>query len=171
MRWAAKLGIPLTAGAMAVAVVMVGDFEGKRNVAYRDTGGVPTICYGYTHGVKMGQVLDDRTCDRLLSRELGHAFDTLDALTDTPLHPATRAALASFIYNVGSGQFSTSTLLKRLNAGRIRAACDELRRWVYDDGEKLRGLVKRREIERKVCLYGLERQHAGEQTITAESGR
>lgn len=66
-----------------------------------------------------------------------------------------RAALASFVYNVGEGQFSRSTLLRKLNAGDAREACAELSRWVYAGGRVLTGLVKRRAAERELCEVGL----------------
>ncbi|WP_406704873.1 glycoside hydrolase family protein, partial [Sodalis sp.] len=65
-----------------------------------------------------------------------------------------KAALASFVYNVGGGAFSRSTLLKKLNTGDIPGACDEIRRWVYVDGRVWKGLVSRRNVERELCLKG-----------------
>nr|MBJ6969775.1 glycoside hydrolase family protein [Vibrio cholerae] len=49
------------------------------------------------------------------------------------------------------GAFSRSTLLKKLNAGEMTQACDELKRWVYAGGKKWKGLMNRREIEEEVC--------------------
>ncbi|MEB6886251.1 lysozyme RrrD, partial [Escherichia coli] len=43
----------------------------------------------------------------------------------------TRGALYSFVYNVGAGNFRTSTLLRKINQGDIKGACDQLRRWTY----------------------------------------
>lgn len=66
------------------------------------------------------------------------------------------AAYLSFIYNVGVGAFADSTLRVKLFKGDRRGACNELSRWVYADGKKLAGLVKRREAERQVCLKDLD---------------
>jgi lysozyme len=71
-----------------------------------------------------------------------------------PLNEYQRAALYSFTYNVGTEAFSKSTLLKKLNAGDQSGACDELRRWKLAGGKKWKGLIKRREIERSLCLAG-----------------
>jgi lysozyme len=61
-------------------------------------------------------------------------------------------ALSSFIFNIGQGNYSTSTLRKKLNAGDFTGASAEFDRWVMAtiDGRKvrLRGLVKRRAEER-----------------------
>lgn len=69
-----------------------------------------------------------------------------------------RQALVSFIYNVGEGSFAMATLRKKLNAGLVNEAADELLKWnkAFDPktGKKvvLPGLVKRREAERKLFL-------------------
>ena len=65
-----------------------------------------------------------------------------------------RGALYSFAYNVGAGNFQTSTLLRKIQPGRPEGACDQLRRWTYAKEQKQwKGLVTRREIEREVCLW------------------
>ncbi|WP_244590906.1 lysozyme, partial [Escherichia coli] len=66
----------------------------------------------------------------------------------------TRGALYSFVYNVGAGNFRTSTLLRKINQGDIKGACDQLRRWTYAGGKQWKGLMTRREIEREICLWG-----------------
>ncbi|KPO22290.1 glycoside hydrolase family protein, partial [Escherichia coli] len=63
-------------------------------------------------------------------------------------------ALYSFVYNVGAGNFRTSTLLRKINQGDIKGACDQLRRWTYAGGKQWKGLMTRREIEREICLWG-----------------
>jgi lysozyme len=63
-----------------------------------------------------------------------------------------QAALISFIFNCGSAAFRNSTLLKRLNEEQYLLAADEFLKWVYVKDKKLKGLVKRRQIERAVFL-------------------
>lgn len=145
-----------TAGALSLATAVVSQFEGYHPSAYRDSVGIPTICYGHTGDVDMGQTLSRAECKKLLAGDLGNAFEAVDRHVETDLPPARRAALASFVYNVGEGKFARSTLLKRLNAGKVRAACDELNRWVYAGGRKLAGLVKRRATERDLCMRELD---------------
>ncbi|MGK3123432.1 glycoside hydrolase family protein [Candidatus Pantoea formicae] len=55
-------------------------------------------------------------------------------------------------YNVGTSAFSKSTLVKKLNAGDVTGACEEMRRCVYAGGVKWRGLHNRRDMERALCL-------------------
>ncbi|WP_240724593.1 lysozyme [Halomonas borealis] len=141
-----------SASAMSLALGVVSHFEGKENAAYRDPVGVVTICYGHTATARIGQSLSDETCSELLAGDLGDAFDAVDDHVDVEMPATRRASLASFVFNVGEGAFQRSTLLRRLNAGRWRDACDELLRWVYADGQWLRGLDRRRRAERQLCL-------------------
>ncbi len=66
------------------------------------------------------------------------------------------AALTSFVFNVGAGNFSRSSLLRQINAGHYTAACDSLTRWVYIGQMKSPGLMNRREIEKEICLWGAQ---------------
>ena len=142
----------IAAGAVAIATVTVSYFEGRRNYAYLDVAGVPTICDGITQGVKLGQYKTNAECDQLLQKELKASFKTVETYVKVPLTEPRKAALASFVYNVGSGAFARSTLLRKLNAGDTQGACDELRRWVFAGGKKWQGLINRREVERWLCL-------------------
>lgn len=142
-------------GALALAVPVVAFYEGNSLRAYRDPIGIPTICYGSTAGVRMGQIRTQAECDALLAAELGEAIAAVDRLSKQPLPDTRRAALGSFVYNVGAGAFERSSLLRKLNAGDAAGACAELSRWVYAGGQRLNGLVKRRAAERELCEAGL----------------
>ncbi len=144
------------AGAVALAVPLVAWYEGYRPSAYLDPVGIPTICYGHTATASLGQTKSRDECDQLLAGDLGDAFAALDRHVEVPLPETTRAALASWAYNVGEGAFARSTLLRLLNAGDVRGACEQLPRWVYAKGRKLPGLVKRRQSERELCLMGVD---------------
>lgn len=147
-----KLVAAAGASAITIATVLVGFFEGKKNDAYLDVVGVPTICYGETKNVRLGDHKTDKECDAMLQSELQKTLQTVDKLVKTPLKETQRAALASFIYNVGEGAFARSTLLKKLNRGDVAGACKELDRWVYAGGRKWKGLMTRREVEKWLCL-------------------
>lgn len=146
----------ILAGSLAMAVSVVGFFEGRSLVGYMDPVGIPTICYGHTATAKIGQTKTADECEVLLQQDLGVALNAVDKeLPD--LAPETRAALGSFVYNVGEGAFRSSTLLRKARAGDMVGACNELPRWVYAGGRVLNGLVRRREAERALCLAGLGR--------------
>lgn len=141
-------------GAIAMVTVLIQWHEGVRYTPYRDSGGVLSVCYGHTGSdIVPGKRYTAAECQSLLDSDLKAAMAVVDANVTVPLNENQKAALASFVYNVGSGAFERSTLLKKLNAGdRDRAgACDEMRRWKYVDGKVSRGLVNRRAVERELC--------------------
>ncbi|MGO2242740.1 MAG: lysozyme [Halomonas sp.] len=153
-----RIAIGATAGALSIATAVVSYYEGYEPTAYRDPVGIATICYGHTATARMGQTLSQAECTELLQADLGNAFNAVDQRAQIALPPPTRAALASFVYNVGEGAFARSTLLRKLNAGDMHGACHELSRWVYAGGKRLNGLVTRRATERELCLEGIEEE-------------
>lgn len=143
------------AAAITLATVTVANFEGLRLRAYKDPIGIVTICYGETEGVKLGDRYTAEECKTMLQQKVSQYAAAVDALV-LPAMPDTRlAALTSFAYNVGINNFAKSTLLVKLNRGDVKGACDELPRWVMAKGQKLPGLIKRREAERQLCLRGV----------------
>lgn len=150
-----------SAGWLGAALVVVAAFEGLRTEAYRDVVGVPTICYGETQGVRMGDTATTAECQTMLAERVAE-FDAgltrcLPALPTLP--DRTRAALASWAYNVGLGNACKSTLVRRANAGDLAGACNELPRWNRAGGKVVRGLTRRRAEERAMCLAGLDDPH------------
>ncbi|MFS1582917.1 MAG: lysozyme [Candidatus Arsenophonus phytopathogenicus] len=139
-------------GTVAIAAVLIQWHEGIRHKPYKDGGGVTTVCYGNTEDVVHGKEYSKEECDSLLMDDLNTALETIERKVTVPLTATQKAALASFVYNVGSGAFTRSTLLKKLNAGDTQGACNEMRRWKYDEGKVSKGLVNRREVERELCL-------------------
>lgn len=139
---------------------LIKQFEGCSLTAYPDpgTGGDPwSIGYGWTHPVdgkpvKRGMTIDQVTADRLLKTGLvGYENDVLKFVR-VKLTQGQFDALVSFVYNVGSRALSTSTLLKKLNAGDIKGAADEFLRWNKAGGKVMLGLTNRRKAERDVFL-------------------
>ena len=143
-------------GVIAATIGLVAAWEGRSLVAYVDPVGVPTICEGYTHGVKLGDVATPERCDALTEQEVRKALAVVDRSVPQSLPDGVRVALASFVYNVGPGAYGGSTLLRKLRAGDLIGACNQLSRWVYAGGKRLRGLERRREAERQICLSGLQ---------------
>lgn len=141
-------------------IALIKGFEGCRLTAYPDpgTGGAPwTIGYGWTHPidgkpVKPGMTIDQETADRLLKTWLVSYENDVLKLVRVKLTKGQFDALVSFAYNVGSRALSTSTLLKKLNAGDIKGAADEFLRWNKAGGKVLNGLTRRREAERALFL-------------------
>jgi lysozyme len=158
--------LALLAGS-AVTALMIGDIrddEGRRLHAYRDIGGIVTICDGDTHNVRMGQVASDGECDERTAQQLlVHARIVLGcapALREVGREQQLRA-FTRMDYNTGAfckGWFrSRPSPAKLVNAGQIRAACDELLHYDMVRGKRIRGLTLRRQRERAVCVQGLDR--------------
>ncbi|CRL44486.1 Lysozyme RrrD [Sodalis glossinidius str. 'morsitans'] len=140
-------------GAIAMATVLIQWHEGVRYTPYRDSGGVLSVCYGHTGSdIVPGKRYSAAECQSLLDSDLKAAMSVVDAYVTVPLTESQRAALASFVYNVGSGAFEHSTLLKKLNAGDMAGACEEMQRWKYVDGKVSKGLISRRRVEHELCL-------------------
>lgn len=141
----------------SLAIGLIGGFEGLRTKAYRDVVGVPTVCFGETRGVKMGDSYTVEECkamlgDALVEFEAGmrKCMVRPDSVPDKPY-----VAFLSLSYNIGIGAFCKSTLVRKLNAGDIRGACNELTKWNRAGGRVIRGLTIRRAEERKLCLEGV----------------
>jgi len=142
-------------GALALAIGIITLFEGTVPETYLDPIGIPTVCVGHTGpDVKMGQRKTAEECKALLSSDLQIAWEAQARCVINPekLEPWTRAAFASFTFNVGVDAFCKSTAVKYLNQGRIAEACKEILRWTRAGGKELKGLVRRREAEYRLCL-------------------
>lgn len=137
---------------LAGLLVLVGSFEGVRYYAYKDPVGIPTICFGYTHGVRMGDTATPEQCNALLASELQVANAAVNRCITGPLNPAARTALVSLVYNVGPRAVCGSTLQRKFNHGDFRGGCEAILSWKYSRGIVLPGLVKRRQAERDICL-------------------
>lgn len=140
---------------MAIALPFTAHHEGLRLKAYLDPVGIPTICFGETEGVEIGQVKSREECDKMLAVRLAYFAHTVKQQIHVPIGDEMHASLASFTYNVGVSAFKGSTLLRKLNMGDYEGACNELDRWVYAQGKVLNGLVKRRHEEKRLCLSGI----------------
>lgn len=148
-----------SAAALGVAAVNVKPWEGLWLTAKVDqigTGRPVTACYGETENVKLGQKFTKKECDDLLEVKLKRYDAEIGRCITADLPDYTRAALISFAYNVGSAGACRSTTVRLMNEGDIRGGCNALMGWTRAQGRVVKGLVNRREKERKLCLAGLE---------------
>jgi len=133
--------------------------EGVRLVAYPDpaTGGAPwTIGVGHTgQDVYPGLRISNEESDALLAKDLERFEAGIERLVTVPLTQNQFDALVSFSFNVGLGNFGTSTLLKRLNAKDYAGAADQFLRWNRAGGKEMAGLTTRRQDERKQFTNGV----------------
>lgn len=127
---------------------MIRQFEGLRLRAYKCPAGIPTIGYGHTAGVKMGQEISKDRAEELLREDVARFEGHVDRLVTVPLTQGQFDALVAWTYNLGPGALEKSTMLRRLNAGDYAGAAAELERWNRAGGKVLAGLVRRRAAER-----------------------
>lgn len=127
---------------------LIKSFEGLRLSAYKDVVGVVTIGYGTTSGVKMGDTITKERAEELLREDVKRFEDQVMRLVKVRLTQGQFDALVSFIYNLGAGNLSNSTLLRLLNAGDYAGAAAQFERWNKAGGKTLAGLVRRRAAER-----------------------
>lgn len=131
-------------------IALIKEFEGLRLKAYKCPGGVWTIGYGHTAGVKSGMVITEAQAEEYLKADL-IAFERYLNGLGLALNQNQFDALVSFIYNVGTGNFSSSTLLRKVRANpQDNSIVDEFLRWVYSKGRVLPGLQRRRLAEMKL---------------------
>ena len=125
------------------------EFEGLRLKAYKDTAGVPTIGYGHTHNVRMGDQITSWYAKDLLSEDIAY-FESKVKELNVARTEGQLDALVSFAFNLGVDRLKESTLLKIIREGGNKSQIKrEFKRWVYADGKKLKGLERRREWEAK----------------------
>lgn len=131
-------------------IALIKEFEGLRLKAYKCPGDVWTIGYGHTAGVKHGMVISERQAEEYLKADL-IAFEKYLNGLGLALNQNQFDALISFIYNVGTGNFSSSTLLRKVRANpQDNFIMDEFLSWVYSKGRVLPGLQRRRLAEMKL---------------------
>jgi len=137
----------------AAAFVGLALHEGYRDTAYTPVpGDVATIGFGTTDGVKMG---DKITPPQALARALTDVQKFEGAIkrcVTAPLHQYEYDAYTSLAYNIGTGGFCASTLVRKLNAQDYEGACREILRWDKFKGAPLPGLTKRRQAEHRQCM-------------------
>lgn len=129
---------------------LIREFEGLELKAYKCPAGVLTIGYGHTKAVTAGMVITESKAEELLREDLKWVEETINSKVVVGLTQNQYDALASFIYNVGSGAFAKSTLLRKLNAEDFVGASAEFKRWNKAGGKVLKGLVRRRKAEQEL---------------------
>lgn len=126
-----------------------------------------TIGWGHTVGVTPGMVITEARAQELFDSDVAWATKAVNTKVKVGLTQHQFDALTSFVFNIGETAFSTSTLLRKLNAGDYEGAAAQFPRWIYQDGKVLNGLVKRRAEEMAYFLEADEAEPA--QNFLAEN--
>lgn len=131
------------------------EHEALRLTAYLPTkDDVWTIGYGHTKTARQGMVITEAQAEALLRGDLAWVEDVIDRLVKVPLTQNQHDAVGSLIFNIGEGNFSKSTVLRKLNMGDYKGAADAFLMWNKQRDRQtgkmnvLRGLTKRRQQER-----------------------
>jgi lysozyme len=131
-------------------------FEGCRLRAYDDGAKYPTIGWGHriwpeeTERFKNG--LTQEEADALFLVDKKKAENHIHDLVHFPLNQNQFDAMVSFVFNLGRGKVSSSTIRRLLNEGRIQEASAEFKRWIYIKGQPSNGLRRRRKAESLMFL-------------------
>ena len=137
----------------ATALVAIVLHEGYRENAYIPVAGdIPTIGFGTTSGVKLGDRTTPEKALQIAMRDVQAFEGAIKECVTVSLHQHEYDAYTSLAYNIGPNAFCRSTLVRRLNAGDYVGACNQILRWDQFKGKPLSGLTKRRQEEHKKCL-------------------
>lgn len=139
-------------------LALIKRYEGFSHVTYLCPAGWPTI--GYGHVVKKGEAypggISQKRAEELLQADIASACNSVIRLTRTELNQPMFDALVSFTYNLGAGNYQSSTLRQKLNRGDYEGAMLQFGRWTKAGGRKLPGLIRRREEEAAMFRAGIE---------------
>lgn len=156
----AKVGIAaLVLSAMGL-VGLVGD-EGWAPVATIPTkGDVPTVGFGTTGGVKLGDKIDPVSALKRAMKDVNGYEGALKRCVFVPMSQEEYDTYVQFSYNIGSSAFCSSTVVKELNAKHYVSACNHILDWKMAAGydcstpgnTRCYGLWTRRVAARNACM-------------------
>lgn len=133
-------------------LALIRKYEGLQLQAYRCPAGIWTIGYGHTSGVTKGMVITRERAEELLKEDVRPCEQLLNKM-GVNFRQEQFDALVSWIFNIGSGDFVSSTLCKRIqNGSDDEDIADQIVRWIYAGGKPRLGLKKRRVDEANLFL-------------------
>jgi lysozyme len=153
-----RRGLVALVGAVAATALLsfTPAFEGTELSTYRDMGGVLTYCTGATENAAWGKTYTLAQCRAQLDRDLErHAAGIATCIPLARLTDGQKVAFVDVAYNIGVSGFCGSSMARRTNAGDMAGACNALLMWNKVGGKEVRGLTRRRQAERELCLKGL----------------
>ena len=128
-------------------IELIKHFEGCELQAYQCAAGVWTIGYGHTKGVQPGDEWSEDHANHMLEVELEEYENYVSTAVTVPLSQNQFDALVSWVYNLGNGNLTSSTMLKVLNSGDYDGVPAQIIRWNTAGGKVLEGLNRRRQAE------------------------
>lgn len=134
------------------AIDLIKKYEGFSARPYKCPAGVLTIGYGRTINVKPYDITSEEAETVWLDKYVKTIADQILAIVKVELSNNQICALIDFVYNLGIGNFKSSTLLRKINQGDFSAAANEFLKWNKAGGIVLKGLENRRIAERMLFL-------------------
>lgn len=135
-------------------IKLICKWEEFRDYAYVCPAGLWTIGYGHTDRVKPTDKIDLAQGEAYLRQDLEIVERCLNSLK-LELNQNQYDALCSLIFNIGTGNFLRSTLLKYLKAKQYDKASAEFLKWRKANGKVLKGLEARRKDEQELFNKGI----------------
>jgi lysozyme len=145
-------------GALAVVTLAAGlavPFESYVNHVYLDPVKVPSYCYGETQNPDWNRKYPEGECRALLEGRLMEFYQGVRSCIKGDMPDTAAAAFTDLAYNMGVGGFCRSSVVRLWNGGDHRAACNRILKFNTAGGVVFKGLTRRREAERELCLRGL----------------
>jgi lysozyme len=126
---------------------LIKKFEGCELDSYVCSGGVWTIGYGHTAGVKQGDKINQDEADHLLTEDLEEFEGYVNSAVEVALDQNQFDALVAWTFNLGPSNLKSSTMLEVLNEEKYSKVPSEMKRWNKAGGKVLEGLIRRRDAE------------------------
>ncbi|HEY9834255.1 MAG TPA: DUF4231 domain-containing protein [Stenomitos sp.] len=138
----------------AAGMRILKECEGLYLNSYKCPAGVWTIGYGCTKGIRPGMTITEAEAEEMLRKELTEFEKGVERiLSHIPLNENQFSALVSLTYNCGMEPITEGmTIRRKLEARDYRGAAEGFLLWNKGGGRVLPGLVKRREMEKKLFL-------------------
>lgn len=155
----------------ASALVSIALHESYQGDAYTPVpGDVPTIGFGTTQGVKIGDKITPPRALVLLLNDADDAAKAVKRCAPVPMYQHEFDAYTSLTYNIGERAFCGSTVARRLVSGDYAGACAAILMWDRFKGKPLRGLTKRRQAEYQLCISNPEAAPSPDTGAVARGG-
>lgn len=137
----------------ALALVGIATHEGYTDKAVIPIpGDVPTLGFGSTEGVKLGDKTTPVQALQRTMRDIEARESAVKKCVKVPLYQYEYDAYITLAYNIGTGNFCGSTLVQKLNKQDYAGACKEILRWDRAQGHIVKGLTTRRQAEYQQCI-------------------
>ena len=132
-------------------IALIQSYEKCELRAYKPTpDDVPTIGWGHTRNVAMGDTCNSEQADAWFSEDIAWVEDCVNRAVTSVLTQNEFDALCSLCFNIGCRAFSGSTLVKLLSADDFDGASEQFKVWNKQDHKELAGLTARRKAEQEL---------------------